>query len=112
MVTSITLLVVLDRLCIAHAAGRCPRRGAWGLFRNLVAAAVFVYDLGTHVGGTIGAGKARPHGGGKAPPATAWEEGETAGGREQGRWGWAQRGADWPGVVERCCLVQTAAVAA
>lgn len=50
MVTSITLFVVLDRLGVADAAGRCSRRGAGGLFCDFVAAAISVYDLGAHVG--------------------------------------------------------------
>ena len=49
VVAAIALLVVLDRLCVADSAGRCPRGCAWRLLRNLVAAAIFVYDLGAHV---------------------------------------------------------------
>jgi hypothetical protein len=49
MVASITLLVVLDGLGVADAAGSCSRRRAWGLLGDFVAAAIFVYDLGAHV---------------------------------------------------------------
>ena len=51
MVASVALFVVLDRLGVGDAARRCPRGCAWGLFCNLVAAAVLVYNLGAHVVG-------------------------------------------------------------
>jgi hypothetical protein len=49
MVASITLLVVLDGLGVADAARSCSRCRAWSLLGDLVAAAIFVYDLGAHV---------------------------------------------------------------
>jgi hypothetical protein len=82
MVASITLLVVLDGLGVADAAGSCSRRRAWGLLGDFVAAAIFVYDLGAHVGEGRRTGKARSHGGG-APSVTAWE-GNGVRGREGG----------------------------
>jgi hypothetical protein len=66
MVASITLLVMLDGLGVADAARSCSRRRAWRLLSNLVAAAIFVYDLGAHVGGDRRMGKARSYGGGSA----------------------------------------------
>lgn len=66
MVASITLLVVLDGLGVADAAGSCSRRRAWGLLGDFVAAAIFVYDLGAHVGGGRRMGQARSYGGGSA----------------------------------------------
>jgi hypothetical protein len=82
MVASITLLVVLDRLCVADTAWCCSRGRAWCLLCYLVAAAIFVYDLGAHVGEGRRTGKARSHGGG-APSVTAWE-GNGVRGREGG----------------------------
>lgn len=95
MVTAIALLVVLDRLGVADAAGRCPRSCAGGLFRNLVAATVLVYDLGAHGGG-------RGYGSGEGAAARRGEgafcngvegkgEGETAGDSREGGVGAARR---------------------
>jgi hypothetical protein len=90
MVASITLLVVLDSLCVADSAGRRSRGCAWRLLCYLVAAAILVYDLGAHVGEGRRTGKARSHGGG-APSVTAWE-GARAFERKAG---WEPGCADW-----------------
>ncbi|KAF2189197.1 hypothetical protein K469DRAFT_683640 [Zopfia rhizophila CBS 207.26] len=49
VIAIITLFVVLDVLGIQHAAVCASRRCAWRLLHHLVAAAVLVYHLGTHV---------------------------------------------------------------
>ncbi|KAF1830834.1 hypothetical protein BDW02DRAFT_80523 [Decorospora gaudefroyi] len=73
MVASIALFVVLDRLCVADTAGRCPRSGAWGLLCYLVTTAILVYDLGAHAGwgGGMGQARSRSHVRRAAPSVTA-----------------------------------------
>lgn len=83
MVAALALLVVLDRLYVADTARSRPRCGTSSLRFYGVAAAIFMYDLGAHVG-EVRRGFGRGRTAGSAPCVAAWESVGRVAGREGG----------------------------